>query len=74
MSESMAKIRQKVSFFRTILMYQGAWSTDHGTVELSWNFFFGLEIAIYKRYLDQKIKSSTVPLLFFPQNKKSVLV
>ena len=74
MSESMAKKRQKVSFFRMILMYQGAWSTDHGTVELPWNFFFGLETAIYKRYLDQKRKSSTVPLLFFPLNKKSVLV
>ena len=74
MSESMARIRQKVSFFKTILMYYGAWSTDHGTVELPWNFFFGLETAIYKRYLDQKIKSSTVPSLFFPRNKKSVLV
>jgi|5_EtaG_2_1085323.scaffolds.fasta_scaffold52830_2 hypothetical protein len=74
MSESMAKIRQIRQFFRTIPMYQGSWSTDHGTVELPWNFFFGLETAIYKRYLDQKRKSSTVPSLFFPLNKKSVLV
>jgi len=68
----MAIIRQIRQFFRMIPMYQGAWSTDHGTVELPWNFFFGLETPIYKRYLDQTIKSSTVPLLFFPLNKKSV--
>ena len=74
MSKSMAIIRQKAWFFRMALMYHGPWSTDHGTVELPWNFFFGLETAIYKRYLDQKRKSSTVPSLFFPLNKKSVLV
>ena len=66
----MAKRRRINLYFRTILMFQGAWSTDHGTVELPWNFFFGLETAIYKKYLDQKIKSSTVPSLFFPLNKK----
>ena len=70
MSGNMVTKRQKVWFFRMILMYQGTWSTDHGTVELPWNFFFGLETAIYKRYLDQTIKSSTVPSLFFPLNKK----
>ena len=70
MSRSMAKRRQKAWFFRMVLMYQGVWSMDHGTVELPWNFFLGLETAIYKTYLDQKIKSSTVPSLFFPLNKK----
>ena len=74
MSRNMARMRQISGFFRMVLMYQGSWSTDHGTVELPWNFFFGLETAIYKRYLDQKVKSSTVPSLFFPLNKKSVLV
>ena len=39
-------------------------------MELGWNFFLGLETPIYKEFLDQKIKSSTVPSLFFPPNKK----
>ena len=67
MSESMAKIRQ-------IRLYCESWSMDHGTVELPWNFFFDLETAIYKTYLDQTIKSSTVPSLFLPLNKKINLV
>jgi len=67
MSESMAIIRQ-------IRLYCESWSTDHGTVELPWNFFFDLETAIYKTYLDQIIKSSTVPSLFLPLNKKINLV
>ena len=74
MSESMAIIRQKAWFFRMVLMYQGAWSTDHGTVELPWNFFFGLETAIYKNFLHQRTKSSTVPSLFFLLNKKSCMM
>ncbi len=65
MSESMAKIRQKVSFFRTILMYQGAWSTDHGTVEPSWNFFFALEPLLYIANLPKVKKSSTYHEIFF---------
>ena len=74
MSESMAKIRQISLYFRKILMYHGSRSMDHGTVEPPWNFFFALEPAIYKRYLNQKIKSSTVPSLFFRSKRKMNLV
>ncbi len=53
-----------------LLQIKRSCSMDHGTVELPWNFFFDLETAIYKNFLHQRTKSSTVPSYFLSLKKK----